>query len=180
VTRWLARTLAVSNGVLASLALIVALGCSAVTIRYLVEYVVNNNRDTSHWVEYFEVSPVAESFPVGSQPVFYSRATWHTEVLAGWQDVMWCEETEGPYKGRQRRMEATGFDRRELRRTGLVGHYDENGKRVAGSFAGYWEWQGPVPAHPATCWLDPRPVLYPSPLVGRSVPVPPTSIFEFR
>ena len=180
MTRWLERTFAVSSGMLTALLAVVVLGSSAVALRYVAEYVVNSHRDSSHWVEYNEVKPVADSFPVGTQPIFYTRAIWHQEIVVAWKDILWCEPSEGPYKGKRIRHDATGSERREVRRPGMSGYYDEAGYMLDGSSSGYWQWDGPIPAHAGTCWLEPRPTLYPSEFVTRHVSVDLTPTFEFR
>lgn len=178
--RWLRMTFAISSSLWLSLMLVAGLGTGAVAVRFAIEYIVNTQRNVTHWVDYETVEPVSSVYPIGSQPVFFSKATWHREVIVAWPDVMWCKPTEGPNAGTVRRLTASAQNRKEVRDAGTVGHYDEAGNLAQGSSSGFWQWDGPVPQYAATCWLDPNPVLYPSPLVERYVHVPPTTPFEFR
>lgn len=174
------RALGMSDGILGALWAVCLFAICAVFLRFGVEYGVNSVRDVSRWVEYESVSPASESFPVGTNPVFYTRAVWHREVVASWPDVMWCEMTEGPDAGQIRRLSPNDGTLRYIGKPRLVGYYDDSGNTVDGGSSGYWEWNGPVPDHPAKCWLEPRPTIYPSLLVERIVPVEPTAIFYFK
>lgn len=180
MNRWVSAALSALSNLWLSLIVVMAFGTGAVAVRFAAEYLVNDNRDVSYWVEYESVVPVSSVYPVGSRPIFFSKATWHHDVQVSWPDVMWCEDSEGPDAGILRRLTAAAQNRTQVRNAGLVGHYDEAGSLIAGSSSGFWQWDGHVPEYPSVCWLAPSPVLHPSPGVERPVPVPPTTTFEFR
>lgn len=176
--RWVARTLGVSTAILDALRTMAALFLFAVVLRIGIEYAVNEIRSTDHWVVYHEVAPLTDEFPVGQSPIFLTKSDWKTEITASWPDVMWCKPLAGPREGITVRFNSK--DRKEVKKPGKVGFYDEKGILEPDSKPGYWQWDGDVPDYPADCWMESNPTIYPSPLVERSVPVKPTGPFKFR
>jgi len=158
-----------------------------VTARFAIEYTVNSTRNTSHWVEYFDVVPTRENYPVGTHPKFRSHSIWHLTVRAAWPDVMRCNMLEGPDRGEivsfrlqtseEERLWELSFEPVKPRMTGF---YDENGELLEDSSSGIWMWNGQIPQYKSMCWLEPNPVINPSPLVFRDVPAPHTQLFWFR
>lgn len=180
---WIQQVTGVSEKAFSALAYMAVLFICGVGAMLSVQYVVNSVRDTSHWVEYIEVEPVISVYPLGFQPVFYSKAIWKLPVVASWsEDIMWCTPEAGPYKGKRRRLDPNGNHKsyRSLKKPGKVGFYADDGQPELGSLPGYWTWNGDIPRYPATCTLEARPIIYPSPGVARLVPVPESRPFRFE
>ncbi len=147
---------------------------------FTLQYTIDSSRDTSHWVEYFDVQPAREYFEIGEAPKFISHAIWHYAVFASWPDVMWCLMLDGPENGEVVRYSLTFETYGEPRKAGMSGFYDDEGNVLEGSSHGFWTWSGALPRYKSNCWLEPKPVINPSPLVYREIDVPDTRPFFFR
>ena len=187
MTGWLERTLKISSSVLSALLLLTYLFVGAVVVRFVAEYFINTNRSTDHWAEYFDVIPTRDSFPIGKHPKFISHSIWHLEVRAAWPDVLRCKMLDGPEEGEivSFRLQLDGEEKPwelsyEPLKPRMSGFYDNDGKLVDGSTSGIWTWSGQIPKYRSVCWLEPKPVVNPSPFVYRDIPAPDTKTFLFE
>ena len=168
------------EGVMRLVLLVMALFCAGVLLKCVVEYTVNSTRSTDHWVKYYDVRPVRQFFSIGEYPVFISHSEWHHDVVALWPDVMHCTAVAGKGKGMTTEYRLEFKTKGEPKKAGKSGFYDEKGNVVAGSSDGRWAWSGRLPSYASDCTLQPVPVLYPSPLVVRTVDIPRSKVFRFR
>ncbi|WP_299071286.1 hypothetical protein [uncultured Paraglaciecola sp.] len=178
--RWIQKTFRISSQVLSGLRVLVLSASAGVIVMFTLQYTIDSSRDTSHWVEYFDVQPAREYFEIGEAPKFISHAIWHYAVFASWPDVMWCLMLDGPENGEVVRYSLTFETYGEPRKAGMSGFYDDEGNVLEGSSHGFWTWSGALPRYKSNCWLEPKPVINPSPLVYREIDVPDTRPFFFR
>lgn len=176
---WFTTALRISEGLIRAIVLCVAFGVGAVVVRFIAEYVVNENRPIDFWVQYYDVRPTKYWWPVGAKPRFLSHSQWFNEVEVDWPDVMWCRDSEGPSKGELYRISADSEGEKNHKIPGKSGFYDDEGNLLEGSSPGFWKWSGDVPLFPSKCFLDPNLRLYPSPLVVRKLDIPKTDVFFF-
>lgn len=179
MTDLLGRVLKLSDRLIRVGLLMASLFVGSVVLKFAIEYTVNSLRGTAHWVEYFDVQPTREIFSIGEPPKFISHSIWHHRVLAKWPDVMWCLMEGGEEEGRTIRFSLKPMDAGP-RKPGMSGFYDEDGDVIEGSSDGVWTWEGLLPRHPATCTLEPKPMIFPSPLVSRQIDLENTRLFRFR
>ena len=150
----------------------------SVGAKLAIEYVVNQTRSPSYWVEYEAVQPTTDWFAIGVAPTFYTRAIWHRKVSAAWTDILWCTPMSGDMAGRIVRYNSPNAGRRYQKKPGPVGIYDTDGNIVDGGLGGFWEWGGRLPAVPANCWAEHELTIFPSPFVEHDVPIPRGSDFH--
>lgn len=167
------------------------LGLLAIATMHVMQYVAYEYvYDADHWVKGYTVEPLRTNpmdpeselvqYKPGTRPWFQSRAAWLKDTGVVWDDLLWCYMLDGPRKGATVRFEGPAKPRPFPRKPGLVGHYDEHGHMIEHSTSGLWPWSGDVPEYEADCWLEPIPILHPSPLVEKRVDVPVAEPVRFR
>lgn len=144
--------------------------CGAIVLALCLQFTFHTVVPASFWVEYYKSEPARKQYHVGDNPVFFTQSIWHRKVPVEWPDIIWCAETEGHFKGIERRFKSQNVER-YIRRPGIAGFYDLQGHLVNGSVSGYFDWVGYIPKRPAKCRFDPHPVIYPSWGVQKSVPI---------
>ena len=179
MVKWL-KFIGVRNRYAAAFAVMATFGMMSVGASFTIQYFVNTHRPAEHWVTYYSVDPLDSVFVVGEQPTFRTRAIWHTTTDAAFFDRMWCSIDEGPLASMTIRINSLNSGAIEMRTPRQVGFFDERGELSDNDRAGFWQWDGKVPAVEAECWLEPRVKIFPSPLGSKDVPIPVSEPFYFR